>query len=83
MSIHDEVLAANDEDAARFGAMGEFALPPARHFAKEYDRALHPPIPPIPPKTLPQRFGVWMKWNLADLLAGAFVFLYEHLLRDG
>ena len=43
---------------------------------EEYDRVLRPP------KTLLQRFGVWMKWNLAILLAGAFGFLYEHL-EDG
>lgn len=33
MSIYDEVLAANDEYAASFGARRELALPPARHFA--------------------------------------------------
>jgi len=32
MSIYDEVLAANDEYVASFGAKGELALPPARHF---------------------------------------------------
>jgi hypothetical protein len=45
----------------------------------EYDRALRTPVPP---KTLLQRFGVWMKWNLAILLAGAFGFLYEHLADE-
>ena len=52
-------------------------LPPAD--PELYDRALRPPIPS---KTLLQRFGVWMKWNLAILLAGAFGFLYEHLLDE-
>ena len=33
MSVHDEVLAANQEYAATFGDKGELALPPARHFA--------------------------------------------------
>jgi carbonic anhydrase len=33
MSTYDEVLAANDEYAAAFGAKGELPLPPARHFA--------------------------------------------------
>ena len=33
MSIYDEVQAANDDYAANFGAKGELALPPARHFA--------------------------------------------------
>lgn len=33
MSTYDEVLAANDEYAASFGAKGELTLPPARHFA--------------------------------------------------
>ena len=33
MSVYDEVLAANDAYAANFGAKGELALPPARHFA--------------------------------------------------
>lgn len=33
MSAYDEVLAANNEYAASFGAKGELALPPARHFA--------------------------------------------------
>jgi carbonic anhydrase len=33
MSIYDEVKAANDEYAADFGARGDLALPPARHFA--------------------------------------------------
>ena len=33
MSIYDEVRAANDDYAANFGARGDLALPPARHFA--------------------------------------------------
>ena len=33
MSIYDEVRAANDDYAASFGAKGDLALPPARHFA--------------------------------------------------
>lgn len=33
MSVRDEVLHANDEYAATFGAKGELALPPARGFA--------------------------------------------------
>jgi carbonic anhydrase len=33
MSIYDEVLAANEDYAASFGAKGALALPPARHFA--------------------------------------------------
>jgi carbonic anhydrase len=33
MSVLDEVLAANDQYAAEFGAKGELALPPARRFA--------------------------------------------------
>lgn len=33
MSVLDEVLAANDDYAADFGAKGELALPPARGFA--------------------------------------------------
>ena len=33
MSTYDEVLAANEDYAASFGAKGELALPPARHFA--------------------------------------------------
>ena len=33
MSIYDEVRAANDAYAANFGARGDLALPPARHFA--------------------------------------------------
>ena len=33
MSVYDEVLAANEEYASTFGAKGELALPPARHFA--------------------------------------------------
>lgn len=33
MSIYDEVRAANDDYAANFGAKGDLALPPARHFA--------------------------------------------------
>src|SRR5450432_4201785 len=31
--VHDEVLAANADYAASFGAKGELALPPARQFA--------------------------------------------------
>jgi carbonic anhydrase len=33
MSVHDEVLAANEEYAASFGDKAELALPPARQFA--------------------------------------------------
>ena len=33
MSIYDEVTAANDDYVASFGAKGDLALPPARHFA--------------------------------------------------
>ncbi len=33
MSVRDEVLEANDQYAASFGAKGELALPPARGFA--------------------------------------------------
>jgi carbonic anhydrase len=33
MSVHDEVLAANEAYAASFGAKSELALPPARGFA--------------------------------------------------
>lgn len=33
MSVHDEVLAANEAYAASFGAKSELALPPARQFA--------------------------------------------------
>jgi carbonic anhydrase len=33
MSTYDEVRAANDDYAANFGAKGDLALPPARHFA--------------------------------------------------
>ena len=33
MAIRDEVLGANREYAASFGAKSELALPPARHFA--------------------------------------------------
>ena len=33
MTIRDEVLGANREYAASFGAKSELALPPARHFA--------------------------------------------------
>jgi carbonic anhydrase len=33
MSVYEEVVAANDEYVASFGAKGELALPPARHFA--------------------------------------------------
>jgi carbonic anhydrase len=33
MSVHDEVLAANEEYVSTFGDKGELALPPARHFA--------------------------------------------------
>lgn len=33
MSVYDEVLEANADYAASFGAKGELALPPARHFA--------------------------------------------------
>jgi len=33
MSVYDEVLAANEQYVAGFGARGELALPPARHFA--------------------------------------------------
>jgi carbonic anhydrase len=33
MSVYDEVLTANDAYATSFGAKGELALPPARHFA--------------------------------------------------
>jgi carbonic anhydrase len=33
MSVYDEVLSANDAYAANFGAKGDLALPPARHFA--------------------------------------------------
>jgi carbonic anhydrase len=33
MTVLEEVLAANEEYAASFGANGSLALPPARHFA--------------------------------------------------
>ena len=33
MSVHDEVLAANESYAASFGDKADLALPPARHFA--------------------------------------------------
>ena len=33
MSIRDEILQANEDYAAGFGAKGDLALPPARHFA--------------------------------------------------
>lgn len=33
MSTYDEVRAANEDYAANFGAKGDLALPPARHFA--------------------------------------------------
>ncbi|HEX7625941.1 MAG TPA: carbonic anhydrase [Gaiellaceae bacterium] len=33
MSVHDEVLAANEKYAGTFGAKGELGMPPARHFA--------------------------------------------------
>lgn len=33
MSVYEEVLQANEEYAASFGAKGDLALPPARHFA--------------------------------------------------
>ena len=33
MSVTDEILAANAQYAASFGAKGELALPPARRFA--------------------------------------------------
>ena len=33
MSVLNEVIAANEEYAASFGAKGELALPPARRFA--------------------------------------------------
>src|SRR6476619_2996740 len=33
MPVLDEVLAANEQYAASFGAKSELALPPARHFA--------------------------------------------------
>ena len=33
MSVHDEVLAANESSAASFGDKADLALPPARHFA--------------------------------------------------
>src|ERR1700678_962473 len=33
MSVLEEVLQANEEYAAAFGAKGELAIPPARHFA--------------------------------------------------